>query len=127
MMCHVSAAVQKEADGKIDTEMAIVLTSIATACKQIGSLVSRSGIAGMTGLAGAANIQVCHGLRSHTSCTLARHRTCLMNGNLGIQDAFLTSVWARIVPKLVGMCDLPTQPRSLPVARPARPRPRALS
>ena len=55
---NVTILVQKEAEGKVDTEMAIVLTSIATACKQIASLVARSSIADMTGLAGAANVQV---------------------------------------------------------------------
>lgn len=49
---------QQEAAGKIDSELAVVLSSIALACKQISSLVSRSGISGMTGLAGAANVQV---------------------------------------------------------------------
>ena len=37
--------------------MVVVLSSIGTACKQIASYVARAGIAGMTGLAGAANIQ----------------------------------------------------------------------
>jgi hypothetical protein len=49
---------QEEAAGNIDSELAIVLSSVALACKQISSLVARSGISGMTGLAGAANIQV---------------------------------------------------------------------
>lgn len=48
---------KQEAAGKVDGELAIVLSSIATACKQISSLVNRSGISGMTGLAGAANVQ----------------------------------------------------------------------
>lgn len=56
-MTH-SFFVQQEAAGVIDSELAVVLSSVATACKQISSLVSRSGISGMTGLAGAANIQV---------------------------------------------------------------------
>ena len=34
-----------------------MLSSIATACKQIASLVQRAGISNMTGLAGAANVQ----------------------------------------------------------------------
>ena len=58
--CALAGSVQKEAEGKVDSELAVVLSSIATACKQISSLVSRSGISGMTGLAGAANIQVHH-------------------------------------------------------------------
>ena len=37
--------------------MVVVLSSIATACKQIASYVARAGISNMTGLAGAANIQ----------------------------------------------------------------------
>lgn len=48
---------RQEAAGAVDSELAVVLSSIATACKQISSLVSRSGISGMTGLAGAANVQ----------------------------------------------------------------------
>jgi len=48
---------REEAAGNIDSELAIVLSSVALACKQISSLVARSGISGMTGLAGAANIQ----------------------------------------------------------------------
>eukprot|EP01023_Acetabularia_acetabulum_P064140 TRINITY_DN821_c0_g1_i2.p1 TRINITY_DN821_c0_g1~~TRINITY_DN821_c0_g1_i2.p1 ORF type:complete len:426 (+),score=84.76 TRINITY_DN821_c0_g1_i2:61-1278(+) len=48
---------QMEAKGKITGELATVLSSIALACKQISSLVSRSGIAGMTGLAGEQNVQ----------------------------------------------------------------------
>lgn len=48
---------RQEAAGIIDSELAVVLSSVATACKQISSLVSRSGISGMTGLAGAENIQ----------------------------------------------------------------------
>jgi fructose-1,6-bisphosphatase I len=55
----MGVCVQQEAAGKVDSELAVVLASIATACKQISSLVQRSGISGMTGLAGAANIQVC--------------------------------------------------------------------
>ncbi|KFM25299.1 Fructose-1,6-bisphosphatase, chloroplastic [Auxenochlorella protothecoides] len=39
----------------IDSEVAIVISSIALACKQIASLVNRAGISNLTGLAGAAN------------------------------------------------------------------------
>jgi len=49
--------VQEEAKGNMDSELAIVLSSIAVACKQIASLVTRAGISNLTGLAGAANIQ----------------------------------------------------------------------
>jgi len=48
---------KEESKGVIDGEMATVLSSIATACKQIANLVNRSGISNLTGLAGAANIQ----------------------------------------------------------------------
>jgi len=48
---------QEQANGSLDPELAVVLSSIATACKQIASLVNRSGISNLTGLAGAANIQ----------------------------------------------------------------------
>ena len=41
----------------MDGELAIVLSSIAVACKQIASLVTRAGISNLTGLAGVANIQ----------------------------------------------------------------------
>jgi fructose-1,6-bisphosphatase I len=51
---------QEEMKGTVDGELATVLSSIATACKQIANLVTRSGISNLTGLAGAANIQVCH-------------------------------------------------------------------
>lgn len=44
--------------GTLDGELATVLSSIATACKQIASLVTRAGISNLTGLAGVANIQV---------------------------------------------------------------------
>ena len=49
---------QEEKKGTIDNELAIVLTSIATACKQIGSLVNRAGISNLTGVAGQENVQV---------------------------------------------------------------------
>ena len=48
---------QEQANGSLDPELAVVLSSVATACKQIASLVNRSGISNLTGLAGAANIQ----------------------------------------------------------------------
>eukprot|EP00884_Botryococcus_braunii_P012283 jgi/Botrbrau1/21055/Bobra.0144s0055.2 len=41
----------------LDGELATVLSSIATACKQIASLVNRAGISNLTGLAGQANVQ----------------------------------------------------------------------
>lgn len=49
---------QEEMNGTLDGELATVLSSIATACKQIASLVTRAGISNLTGLAGVANIQV---------------------------------------------------------------------
>jgi fructose-1,6-bisphosphatase I len=48
---------QQEMEDNIDGEMAVVLSSISLACKQIASLVQRAGIAGMTGLAGETNVQ----------------------------------------------------------------------
>lgn len=50
--------IQEQAKGTLDGELATVLSSIATACKQIASLVTRAGISNLTGMAGAANIQV---------------------------------------------------------------------
>ena len=49
---------RKEREGVIDNELTVVLCSIATACKQISSLVQRAGISNMTGLAGETNVQV---------------------------------------------------------------------
>ena len=48
---------KQEADGTIDNELATVISSIGVACKQIGSLVNRSGISNLTGLAGEQNVQ----------------------------------------------------------------------
>jgi len=47
----------QEKQGNIDTELATVISSIALACKQIGSLVNRAGISNLTGLAGEQNVQ----------------------------------------------------------------------
>ncbi len=47
-----------EKEGVIDNELAAVISSIGTACKQIGSLVNRAGISNLTGLAGEQNVQV---------------------------------------------------------------------
>lgn len=49
--------VQQEMEGRVDIELATVISSIATACKQIASLVNRAGISNLTGLAGETNIQ----------------------------------------------------------------------
>ena len=49
---------QEEMKGTIDGELATVISSISLACKQIASLVSRSGISNLTGAAGAQNVQV---------------------------------------------------------------------
>ncbi|KAL4423376.1 hypothetical protein ABPG77_004307 [Micractinium sp. CCAP 211/92] len=46
-----------EKEGVIDNELAAVISSIGTACKQIGSLVNRAGISNLTGLAGEQNVQ----------------------------------------------------------------------
>ncbi|MEW5312989.1 MAG: hypothetical protein WDW38_004585 [Sanguina aurantia] len=48
---------KEEAKGVLNSELAIVISSISLACKQIASLVNRAGISNLTGLAGAANIQ----------------------------------------------------------------------
>lgn len=48
-------AVQEEQAGRIDNELAVVLSSIAVACKQIASMVNRAGISNLTGLQGAQN------------------------------------------------------------------------
>ena len=47
---------QEEQEGRIDNELAVVLSSIAVACKQIASMVNRAGISNLTGAAGAQNI-----------------------------------------------------------------------
>jgi len=49
--------IRQEQEGTIDGELAIVLSSISLACKQIASLVQRAGISNMTGLQGVENIQ----------------------------------------------------------------------
>lgn len=48
---------REEIKGNITGELAIVLSSISVACKQIASLVNRSGISNLTGVAGAQNVQ----------------------------------------------------------------------
>eukprot|EP00873_Tetraselmis_striata_P002685 jgi/Tetstr1/422949/TSEL_013728.t1 len=48
---------KEEAKGTIDSELAVVLSSISLACKKIASLVQRAGLADMTGLAGETNVQ----------------------------------------------------------------------
>jgi len=48
---------KEEAKGNIDSELAVVLSSISLACKRIASLVMRAGLADMTGLAGETNVQ----------------------------------------------------------------------
>eukprot|EP00894_Picocystis_sp_ML_P000806 jgi/Pico_ML_1/51323/g2377.t1 len=47
----------EERKGTIDNELVVVFSSIATACKQIASLVNRAGISNLTGLAGETNVQ----------------------------------------------------------------------
>eukprot|EP00271_Cylindrocystis_brebissonii_P002091 TRINITY_DN1244_c0_g1_i1.p1 TRINITY_DN1244_c0_g1~~TRINITY_DN1244_c0_g1_i1.p1 ORF type:complete len:423 (+),score=85.69 TRINITY_DN1244_c0_g1_i1:184-1452(+) len=47
----------KEQAGVIDNELAVVLSSISLACRQIGSLVTRAGISNLTGVQGAVNVQ----------------------------------------------------------------------
>ncbi|KAL3681037.1 hypothetical protein R1sor_023993 [Riccia sorocarpa] len=48
---------RKEQAGVIDSELTIVLNSIAVACKQIAALVQRAGISNLTGVQGATNVQ----------------------------------------------------------------------
>ncbi|PNH07866.1 Fructose-1,6-bisphosphatase, chloroplastic [Tetrabaena socialis] len=48
---------KEEMKGNIDGELATVIASVALACKQIASLVSRSGISNLTGAAGLTNVQ----------------------------------------------------------------------
>ncbi|KAK4377498.1 hypothetical protein RND71_003794 [Anisodus tanguticus] len=48
---------QQEQAGNIDAELAIVLSSISLACKQIASLLQRSSIVNLTGAQGTVNIQ----------------------------------------------------------------------
>ena len=49
---------QEESKGTLDAELATVLSSIALACKQISSLVTRAGVSNLTGGAGSANESV---------------------------------------------------------------------
>lgn len=48
---------KEQQSGRLDPELAIVISSIALACKQIASLVSRAGISNLTGKAGVTNVQ----------------------------------------------------------------------
>eukprot|EP00210_Caulerpa_lentillifera_P008025 g7662.t1 len=48
---------KEEQSGRLEPELAIIISSIALACKQIASLVSRSGISNLTGTAGETNVQ----------------------------------------------------------------------
>lgn len=48
---------RQEQAGVIDAELTIVISSISMACKQIASLVQRSGISNLTGVQGAVNVQ----------------------------------------------------------------------
>ncbi len=57
MQTLTSWLLKQEAEGNIDNELATVISSIGTACKQIGSLVNRAGISNLTGLAGEQNVQ----------------------------------------------------------------------
>lgn len=72
-----------EKEGVIDNELAAVISSIGTACKQIGSLVNRAGISNLTGLAGEQNVQVGRAGRqggprpvSQLEAQTAAHGTC---------------------------------------------------
>lgn len=48
-------SLQEEQAGRIDNELAVVLSSVAVACKQIASMVNRAGISNLTGLQGDQN------------------------------------------------------------------------
>ena len=54
----------------MDGELAIVLSSIALACKQIASLVTRAGISNLTGLGGLSNSSVRFSFISSTRLTM---------------------------------------------------------
>ena len=56
-MTFTTWLLKQEMKGNVTNEMAVVLNSIALACKQISSLVTRAGLQGMTGLAGEQNVQ----------------------------------------------------------------------
>merc|ERR1711937_1034196 len=56
-MTFTTWLLKQEMKGNIKNEMAVVLSSIALACKQISSLVTRAGLSGMTGPAGETNVQ----------------------------------------------------------------------
>jgi len=56
-MTFTTWLLKQEMKGNIKNEMAVVLSSIALACKQISSLVTRAGLSNMTGLAGETNVQ----------------------------------------------------------------------
>lgn len=64
MYCISHTVLQMERQGKLDSELATVLSSISLACKQIAAAVGRSGISSLTGVAGTGeNVQV----RNHVS------------------------------------------------------------
>lgn len=48
---------REEQKGVLNSELAVVISSISLACKQISSLVARAGISNLTGLAGDTNVQ----------------------------------------------------------------------
>lgn len=58
---------QQERNGKLDSELATVLSSISLACKQIAGAVGRSGIESLTGSIGAENVQVTN-VPGHSPC-----------------------------------------------------------
>jgi len=59
---------QEEAKGTLDAELATVLSSIALACKQISSLVTRAGVSNLTGVAGSSNESVSPCTRKSALC-----------------------------------------------------------
>lgn len=72
-----AGGLQEEQKGTVDGELAIVLSSIALACKQIASLVTRAGISNLTGLGGLSNSSVSFSITSALS-----HHAALTTGEI---------------------------------------------
>ena len=78
-----ACALQEEQKGTIDGELATVLSSIALACKQIASLVTRAGISNLTGLGGLSNSSVSTWHNSSWHTYAGTYAAC-SHGNSGI-------------------------------------------
>ena len=70
----------------MDGELAIVLSSIALACKQIASLVTRAGISNLTGLGGLSNSSV----RSTLTSTFAGKAGICLSALRGLAQVSLS-------------------------------------